>query len=151
MEELVSLFCLWISGLGEKDSYFEELDRLFLENPENDLLLELEGLCGDPEGTLARLAPLINEKNADIFGTVLFGKLERYCSENVTDYSALERFSQRTFDLWSALLILLPFDISHSEPFLTLSYADDLLFYYGDDHIRRLYQEAFDYYKSSKR
>lgn len=146
MEKLAALCCLWLSGLGDKDSYFEELDRLFIENPEDDLLLELEGLSGDPAGTLARFAPLINEENADKFGRVLFAKLEHYYSENITDYSALERFSRRTYELWSTLLILLPFDIAHSEPFLTLCYADDLLYNRGDAWIHELYQKAFNYY-----
>ena len=42
MEKLAALCALCCCGLGNE--YSEELDRLFLENPDNDFLLELENL-----------------------------------------------------------------------------------------------------------
>lgn len=42
MEKLAALFIEWVCELCTKEAYFAELDRLFLENPEDDLLLELE-------------------------------------------------------------------------------------------------------------
>lgn len=45
MEKLAALFIEWANELCTKETYFAELDRLFLENPEDDLLLELETVC----------------------------------------------------------------------------------------------------------
>lgn len=44
MEKLAALCCLWAFGLGTKEDYYSELDRLFLENSEDNFLPELEGL-----------------------------------------------------------------------------------------------------------
>lgn len=145
MEELAALCVLWLAGFGSKESYTAELDRLFLEDAKNDALLELEGLCGDPRGTFARLSPFIGERNADKFGRELFAGLERYYKEKVTDYSALERFTRKTHELW--ISELLPFDIANKDPFFFLCWADDCLFYRGDDYTREQYRKTFDYYK----
>ncbi|MCM1165985.1 MAG: hypothetical protein NC299_12035 [Lachnospiraceae bacterium] len=145
MEELAALYVLWLAGFGSKESYVKALDELFLEDPENDALLELEGLCGDPRATLARLSPFIGGQNADGFGRALLAGLERYYKENVTDYSALERFTHKTHELWSSEL--LPFDIANKDPFFFLCCADDYLFYRGDDYTREQYRKTFDYYK----
>lgn len=147
MEELAALCVLWLAGFGSKESYVGKLDRLFLECPENDALLELEGLCGDPRGTLARLSPFIGERNADKFGRALFAGLERYYKEKVTDYSALERFTCKTYELWGLILVLLPNNIADGDPFWFLSCANDYLFYRGDDYTREQCLKAFDYYK----
>lgn len=48
MEKLAALFIEWVCELCTKETYFAELNRLFLENPEDDLLLELE-MIGSPE------------------------------------------------------------------------------------------------------
>ncbi|MDE6727577.1 MAG: hypothetical protein K2J80_06515 [Oscillospiraceae bacterium] len=45
MEKLAALFIEWVHELCAKETYFAELDRLILENPEDNLLLELETLC----------------------------------------------------------------------------------------------------------
>ena len=42
MEKLAALFIEWVCELCTKGTYFAELDRLLLENPGDDLLLELE-------------------------------------------------------------------------------------------------------------
>lgn len=42
LEKLAALFIEWVCELCTKETYFAELDRLFLENPEDDLLSELE-------------------------------------------------------------------------------------------------------------
>lgn len=148
MEELTALFCLWVSGLRTKFDYTEKLDELFLNDPENDFLLELEGLCGDPERTLTRLAPLINEENADIFGKVLIAGVERYYTENVLGKAeALEPFTRLTYKLWRFLLDELPFDFAHSDPIMIFCYADEPLEWGDEKQTVELLQKAFDYYK----
>ena len=55
MEKLVALCYVWAFGLSDKDDYVAELDRLFPENPEDDLLLKLEELDNDRTAAWARL------------------------------------------------------------------------------------------------
>lgn len=55
MEKPVALCYVWAFGLSDKDDYAAELDCLFLKNPEDDLLLELEGLGDDRAAAWARL------------------------------------------------------------------------------------------------
>lgn len=147
MEELTELCCLWVSGLGTKSGYTEKLDELFLNDPENDFLLELEGLTGDQRGTLAKL--YINEKNADKFGKILTAKVEKYYTKNISGKpEALEPFTKLTYELWSALSAVLPFDLAYSDPFYIFSYADDPLSWGDREQTVELYQKAFDHYRS---
>ena len=146
MEELTALFCLWASGLGTKSGYTEKLDELFMQNPEDDLLLELEGLTGDSRGTLAKLH--INEKNADKFGKILCAGAEKYYMENVSGKpEELEPFTKLSYKLWSVLLAVLPFELAHSDPFCIFGYADDPLSWGDREQTIELYQKAFDHYK----
>lgn len=146
MEELTALFCLWVSGLGTRSEYTEKLDELFLQDPENDLLLELEGLTGDQQGTLARLH--INTENSDKSGKILISKVEKYYINNVSGKpEELELFTKLTDKLWYVLLAVLPFEIANSDPILIFSYAGEALEWGDRKQTIELYQKAFDYYK----
>lgn len=146
MEELTALCCLWVSGLGTKSEYTERLDELFLNDPENDFLLELEGLTGDKRGTLARFC--VNEENIDKFGKFLISKVENYYTNNVSGKpEALEPFTKLAYELWTVLSKVLPFDFAYSDPFYIFSYADDPLSWGDREQTIELYQKALDYYK----
>lgn len=146
MEKLVALCYVWAFGLSDKDDYFAELDRLFLENPKDDLLLELEGLGGDRAAAWARLGWFADRLNIDLFGKELFAALEKVYSENRIP---LAEFGRRCDSLWCALPYH-PYQYEHIEPFCTLTYADDPLSYGDERQSRELYQYAFDYYKEKK-
>lgn len=142
MEKLVALCCLWAFGLGTKEDYFTELDRLFLENPEDDFLLELEGLGGDRAAAWARLEWLAGGSlNVDVFGKELFAALEKIYNEN--RLSLLE-FGERSRRMW----YWFPDKFHNNEPFYSLCYAHlPLDEYFDEKQTRELYQKAFDYYK----
>lgn len=145
MEKLVALCCLWVFGLGTREDYYAELDRLFLENPEDDLLLELEELGGDRAAALARIGWLADRLNIDLFGKELFAALEKVYNENKFP---LAQFGRRCYKMWCALPYR-PYQYEHIEPFSTLIYADDPLSYGDEKQSRELYQWAFDYYKET--
>lgn len=144
MEKLVALCCVWAFGLSDKNDYTAELDRLFLENPENDFLLELESLGGDYRAAWSRLSPFIGSSvNIDGFGKELFAALEKIYVEN--------RFPLAEFGrICNALWRFLPGDYDMEEPFHSLIYADDPLSWGDEKQTRELYQAVFDYYKEQK-
>ena len=149
MEELTALCCLWVSGMGTKSEYTERLDELFLQDPENDLLLELEGLTGDERGTLAKFC--ITEENAGKFGKFLLSKVENYYINNVSDKPGeLEKFAELAYKLWTVLSrfrSFQSFDLAYSNPFYIFNYADDPLSWGDKEQSVELYQKAFNYYK----
>lgn len=142
MEKLAALCCLWAFGLGTKEDYSEELDRLFLEDPESDFLLELEVLGSDCLAAWKRISPLVESSlNVDVFGKELLAALEEVYNEN--RLSPLEFGERRLHMLYN-----LPRKISDNEPFHSLFFADiPYDEYYDENRTREIYQHAFDYYK----
>lgn len=141
MEKLAALCCLWISGFCEKADYERELDDMFLKDPENDLLLELEGLGCDRAAAWTRIYP---PTNVDEFGKELFAALEKIYNEN---RFSLAEFGELCHDMWRELSA----GFRNDEPFYSLSYAYLPLGDYGDEEqTREFFQKAFDYYKEKK-
>lgn len=141
MEKLAALCCLWAFGLSDKDDYAEELDRLFLENPGDDFLLELENLGGDYRAAWVRISPLIGHSvSVDGFGKELFAVLKKIYAENKFP---LTEFGKICNALWR----FLPSGFDTNEPFYSLIYADEPLSWGDEKQTRKLYQAAFDFYK----
>lgn len=146
MERLAALCCLWRFGIGTKADYMIELNRLFLENSEDDFLLELEGLGDDSAAALTKLSPLVKgSSNVDVFGKELLSGLEKFYSKNCNSLSSLEEFGKMCYGMWKSF----PANID-DQPFLTLAYADDPLSWGNEKQSRELYQAAFDYYKEKR-
>ena len=144
LEKLAVLCWLWAFGFGSKEEYFSELDRLFLEDPEDDFLLELETFSGDRKAAWARLSPFVEtEMNVDKFGKELFGRLEKFYLENCNSRSSLEGFGKTCYAMWQSL----PASINTKDPFHILCYADDPLSWGDEKQTRELYQKAFEHYK----
>ena len=144
MEKLAVLCWLWAFGFGSKEKYFSELDRLFLENPEDDFLLELETLGGDRKAAWQRVSLFFEtEMDVDKFGKELFGRLENFYLENCNSRSSLEEFGKTCYAMWQSL----PSSIDTKDPFHILCYADDPLSWGDEKQTRELYKKAFDYYK----
>lgn len=73
MEKLAALCCLWVFGFGAKAEYSAELDRLFLEDPKNDFLLELEDLGNDGAAAWEKISPLVESSlNAAYICYIIF-------------------------------------------------------------------------------
>lgn len=146
IEKLVALCYLWVFGLDDKDDYYTELDRLFMANPEDDLLLELEGLGDDRAAAWARLEWVESLLNVDLFGKELFAALEKVYNEN---RFSLAEFGRRCYEMYFGLPYK-PYQYEHIEPFLTLTYATDPLSYGDEGHSRDLFEDAFNYYKEQQ-
>lgn len=141
MEKLVALCYVWAFGLADNGDYVTELDRLFPENPEDDFLLELEGLGDDRAAAWARLGRLADRVNIDLFGKELFAALEKIYKEN---RFSLAKFGELCHEMWRGLTA----DFGDNEPFFSLGYAYLPLGDYGDEEqTREFFQKAFDYYK----
>lgn len=143
MEELLVYAMLYCEGFEVESLYQSKLDELFLENSEDELLLELEFLSGNMKESALHLRSFLvmQEFNADAFGTALMRALKK-------QYEALElkEFSKSTYSLWSKL----PEGIQHTQPFWTLCYAEEPLSWGDEKQSRELYEWALNYYLSVK-
>jgi len=141
MEELLVYALLYCEGFEVESLYQSKLDRLFLENPENELLLELEFLSGKMKESALHLRNYMemHEFNTDAFGCALMRELQK-------QYEVLElkEFSKYTYSLWDNL----PECIQHVQPFWVLCYAEDPLSWGDEKQSRELYEGAFNYYLS---
>lgn len=141
-EILLSYAILLYVELMADVEYKEYLDALFLKNPDNDLLLELEWRTSDIEGTIKIIFDYCLENNVDydIFGCFLISKLEELYYKDDMD---IQSFGSKMYSIWRVL----PAEIEDKEPFWTLCYADDPLSWGDEGQTRELYQKMFQYYK----
>lgn len=144
METLIAIALLWKYDLCTCDEYNVHLDEIFLEYPNNDVLLELEECSSDCDSTFHRLYHFWNyeypEFDTDLFGKSLFSRLQTIYMKNIF---SIEEFGKRCYQLWSSF----PEKLYAIQPFWTLSYADDCLSYGDEKQTRKLYEEAFNFYK----
>lgn len=152
MEKLTALLLLFLSGFGSAEPYFEELDRLFLERPDDDFWFELEDCLKDLRGHWARVSERFaaNIGGYDIrkFGRELSGGVQEFFDENVnTGKITLREFGRMGYKLW---LLLSDLNVEvHSDPFVVLCYADEPLDYGDEKQSLDLYRFFFDFYKES--
>lgn len=145
MEELLVYVLLAAEELLPWEAYESRLHALFLEHPEDDLLMDLE--C---ETSVAGTRSYIRRYfdygcsvfDRGAFGMCLMDKLARVYG----DAGDIEMFSTKMYSLWKEL----PGDLQFEQPFWTLSYADDCLSYGEEGQARTMYEEAFQFYKSNK-
>ena len=137
MEELFVFSLLYGVGCENVTEYEKALDTLFLRDPENETLLDLEERSY--KDAMLHLYHLMCTASFDTleFGQQLMRKLKP-----VYENCALSDFAKQTHHLWS----LLPYEQKEEEPFLILSCASDC-FYDGDvEQCRKLYECALRYY-----
>ena len=121
MEKLFAYALLMCEGYDLWDQYSEELDRLFLDAPQNDIYLYLEEVTDRKEAVLRTLSVMDNVSyDIEIFGQELMKLIS-----DVYQKSSLKDFAKHMYFLWTKL----PDEIQHREPFYTLSYADDCILY----------------------
>lgn len=154
VEKLAALLIFCLSGFGSAESYFSELDRQFLEHPDDEVLFELEDCFKDLRGHWACLLRHFEfgpDENFDkkLFGGELSRGLEKFFDENVgTGKVSLKKFGRLGYTLWR-LLSDLNFDV-HGEPFVILCYADEPLDYGDERQSLEIYKYFFDFYKEKK-
>lgn len=139
MEELFVYSVLWCVGYEKYDEYRDKLDSLFLDNPENEILLDLEGR--EYKDAMLHLCHLLESEDFDVdeFGKQLMDKL-RFIYED----STLMEFARKMPKIWNRL----PEKIDCEEPFHTLNFADDCLSYGDEQQCRELYEKALYYYEN---
>ena len=142
MDELLAYAILLYEGIVTEDEYQERLHALFLEHPDDRMLLDLE--C---ETDIQKAVIYIRTRadygciclHPETFGRTLMKKLRDYYS-SCTD---LRRFGSKMYSLWESL----PGNLYKQEPFWTLSYADDPLSWGDEVQTRSLYEKMLNYYE----
>ncbi len=140
METLLAYAYLLGMDLISEAIYEGKLNELFLENPADEDLLELELLSGNRKETVIYIRTHIDYNFMDFnrFGRELFGLLKPiYKSMDI------RRFGDAMYSLWENLAG----NLQDMEPFWTLSYADDPLSWGDVEQTRKIYEEMLDYYE----
>ena len=144
MEELLACALLYRAGIFPAGPYRETLDFLFREDPEDELLLELEWKAKDMEGSVALLQDICARRteqfSAERFGRMLMEGLRVVFEEEGMD---LRDFARRAYELWG----LLPEPLRQEQPFWTLCYADDPLSWGDEAQTRELYRDMLGFYQ----
>lgn len=142
MEELFVYAILCVIGYDQYHAYKNALDRLFMDNPENDTYLGLEGR-GYKDAILHTIATM----NSYPFNHDVFGKLLMRALKPIYKQSALQDFAEKMYRLWKTL----PDSIDYGEqPFYIFCGADDYLSYGDEKQCRELYESAMDYYEQDE-
>ncbi len=140
MEALLAYAYLLGMDLIPEEIYEDKLNEMFLENPTDEDLLELEILNRNRKETIIYIRTHINYNDMDIdeFGRRLFGLLRPiYASMDI------HKFGKAMYSLWKEL----PDNLQMVKPFWILSYADDPLSWEDEKQCREIYEEMFDYYR----
>ena len=140
MEELLAYAFLSLYGIVSENEYSEKLDTLFLANPENEDLLNLEEET-DIINTIRYIRTHIDygSYNHECFGKILMAKIKVYYKQ----CPDIKKFSEAMYSLWENL----PPILQDEEPFYTLSYADDPLSWSDEEQTRKIYESIFNYYQ----
>ncbi len=144
MEELLACVFLYREGLLPEEDCRKKVDELFLADPENDFLLELEWNLQSMKEVGVRVWVYCGAHRAalsdEVFGRFLMARLrEVYQQEGLDLYT----FARRMYSLWKGL----PPWLQNVQPFWTLCYADDPLSWGDEAQTRELYQRMLDYYE----
>ena len=141
-EKIYAFILLLQADIVTKEEYNDYLDLLFLEDSENELLIDLEFASNDLSETLTIINEVFYKQDAllkyDVFGSVLFENIRKLYEKGTL---GIEDFGRKVLCLWN----LLPCEILQTEPFWTLSYADDCLSFGDESQTRKLYENAFSY------
>lgn len=141
MEELFVYALLYSIGYSRYDEYQLVLDKLFLNDPVNEELLNLEGMkCKDA------MLHLFSLMQASTIDQDKFGPLLMSILKSVYQESDIRDFGRKMYKLWQ----MLPSSMNEKEPFFTFCYADDCLSYDDEQQCRALYENAFNYYENEQ-
>ncbi len=144
MEVLFAYAYLWAFGFCSGQEYNVHLDEMFLNTPDDEVLLELEECWSNYKETFAKLKRYFeyeaNSFDSLKFGKILFNGLEAAYKSDVYN---MDEFGSRCYELYK----MLPGFLEQEQPFWRLSYADDPLSWGDEEQSRILYEEAFSFYK----
>ena len=137
MEKLFVYALLYSEGFDMWAMYSNTLDKLFIENPEDENYLSLEGMA--PKEAVLHTITIMHRNT---FDTGYFGKILMESLRQIYENIRLEIFAKKMYSLWNKL----PGFVDKEEPFFTLCYADDCLSYGDEYQCRQLYEKAMNYY-----
>lgn len=140
MEEILACGLLMELDSTAEKLYNEKLDGLFLKNPDNPELLQLELICGNIEESTIYIT---NHINFNKINTKIFEKSLVYYLKIFYDSMNIEDFAKLSYKLW----LRLPADISEKSLFSILNYADDYVSIGFTDLARQNYERLFSYYE----
>ena len=145
MEELLAYAILLYEDIVTEEEYQERLDALFLEHPDDRILLDLECETDIQEAVIYIRTQLdygYIGLHPETFGRTLMKKLKDYY-DRCTD---LRQFGSKMYSVWESL----PGRFYNQEPFWTLSYADDPLSWGDEEQTRSLYETMLSYYEEDE-
>ena len=98
MEELFVYALLYSEGFDMWPSYTGTLDKLFIEDPENEIYLSLEGMA--PKEAVLHTLSIMDESEFDMesFGKILMQSLLR-----IYEDTGIELFARKMYSLWNKL------------------------------------------------
>lgn len=141
MQELLPYAYLMDLGLDADNVYIKygaKLDALLEQYPDNRDVSELECISGCGETA----AYIFEHTEFPVIHPDGFGKALMRLLTPIYTSSDISFFANRMYALWQKL----PEPICHSEPFLTLNYADDPLAYGDEAQTRQLCEKMLAYY-----
>ena len=145
--EICIFSLLWLNELSTNEKYESMLHKYFINASNDKVLLELEECSSDIRKTNAILENYWDSAHMilddDVLGDHLFTELAAIYKYNKF---GIEEFGKRCYSLWNHL----PSHLQRKEPFWTLSYADDCLSWNDEAQTRKLYEEAFSFYRQKK-
>ncbi len=138
MEKLFVYAILCSVGYDVWNEYEKELDRLFLDNADNDEYLTLESM--PHKEAILHTISLMQEQpiNRDIFGKELMTAIKP-----IYNCSDIRNFGNNMYKVWKRHPSIIEYG---EEPFFVLCYADDCLSYGDEKQCRDLYEAALSYY-----
>lgn len=142
MEKLLACVLLLNEGLITVGEYQAVLDELFMDAPEDALLLALEWTHDLREAKRLILRESSAPERAldqEAFSRFLLKRLEKiWTSSRFT----LREFGQHTYQLWEVL----PRQLQEEDPLRVLAYADDPLSWHDEQASLRIYEKLFRFY-----
>lgn len=138
MEELLAYAYLLENGFNVQKQYDIKLNELFINNPNDKDLLELEIISGDTKKCICYIKTHIDyfNMNRSKFGKELMELLKPFYKS-----LSINTFGDRMYSLWESLAG----NLQDEEPFFTLCYADDFISW-NENQARKKYEEMLSYY-----
>lgn len=142
MEKLFAYALLYSVGYDYFEKFQNELDRLFVAEPENGEYLSLEEMP-HKEAVLRVLFIMKNSAfDSERFGGALMSEVKTAYKDE-----SLKSFAEKMYRMWSRL----PETMRYDKPFHTFSYADECLTFGDVEQCRDLYEEAVNFYDTENK